>query len=443
MRIGAAQARARVEAHLGRPAQDAVEAAVVLEAWGGLRARSALELGVAVVEIDAREEPVARRGRTSARPASSPAAPRRQGLALATALLATVAWTTPLIRTFGVTTFQQAWHIALPVSLGAQWLLQRRCLGTLAVGRTPRATASVLGAAVLAIAASSTLGPGGMLAGALALAWLSVLVVVRRGWGFAYAGALTAVGVAMRLAPGPAAAPALMALMLVVSTAALATAARTTPDPARRPSPWRFAVPAGLSGATVGLLIVLGARGPFAISPDLAVLGLMPALLGSLWTARHLTRLWELGSLPLAGTALPSEQTRRRIRRRTPLARRVLIGAAVRLGASTAVLSLMVLALADLRREDVHVVGSLLATTSGMALIGLLVALLEAFGRQGWALSTAALASAPLVLRWQGIAIGSHGETVLASVLIGVLVGAWTVRRFLEDPHRSLVVATL
>jgi hypothetical protein len=297
----------------------------------------------------------------------------------------------------------------------------------------------VLGAAALAIAASSALGPGGVLAGALALAWLSVLVVVRRGWGFAYAGALMAVGVAMRLASGPTAALGLTALMLVVSTAALAAAARTTPDPARRPSPWRFAVPAGLSGATVGLLIVLGARGPFPISPDLAVLGLMPALLGALWTARHLTRLWELGSLPLAGTALPSE----RIRRRMPLARRVLIGAAVRLGASTAVLSLMVLALADLRREDVHVVGALLATTSGMALIGLLVALLEAFGRQGWALLTAAVASAPLVLRWQGIAIGSHGETVMASVLIGVLVGAWTVRRFLEDPHRSLVVATL
>src|SRR5207249_9468603 len=54
MRIAPGQARARVEAHLGRPPQDALEAAVVLEAWGGLRARSALELGTSVLNLSAR-----------------------------------------------------------------------------------------------------------------------------------------------------------------------------------------------------------------------------------------------------------------------------------------------------------------------------------------------------------------------------------------------------
>jgi uncharacterized membrane protein YfcA len=32
---------------------------------------------------------------------------------------------------------------------------------------------------------------------------------------------------------------------------------------------------------------------------------------------------------------------------------------------------------------------------------------------------------------------------VLASVLVAVFVSAWMVRYFLEDPHRSLVVAAL
>jgi hypothetical protein len=40
--ISGAYARALVEARLGRPSQDVIEAAVVLEAWGGLAAQDAL-----------------------------------------------------------------------------------------------------------------------------------------------------------------------------------------------------------------------------------------------------------------------------------------------------------------------------------------------------------------------------------------------------------------
>jgi hypothetical protein len=230
-----------------------------------------------------------------------------------------------------------------------------------------------------------------------------------------------------------------LVLILVVSIAATGATAGATPAQARRPTPWRLAILAGLAGAAVGLLMVLGAGGPFPISPPLAVLALMPALVGSLWTARHLARVWELTAHPLLGTAPHGGP----VRRRTPLVHRVLAGAFLRLTAGIAGLGLLVLAAAALRHENVDVVAWLIAATSGMGLVGLLVALLEAFGRQGWALATAVLASAPLVLRWQGIAFGTHGATVLASVLIGVLVSAWTVHHFLQDPHRSLVVATL
>jgi hypothetical protein len=85
----------------------------------------------------------------------------------------------------------------------------------------------------------------------------------------------------------------------------------------------------------------------------------------------------------------------------------------------------------------------ILGLSSAMALVGLVVVLLEAFGRQCWALLTAAAAAAPLVVRGEGLTVGSHGEAVLAAVAIGLLASCWTLRRFLDDPHRSLVLAAL
>jgi hypothetical protein len=230
-----------------------------------------------------------------------------------------------------------------------------------------------------------------------------------------------------------------LCVMLAVGAGGLGAAAATRAAPDRRPTPWRLCIPAGLSGAMVGVLITLGAGGPLTVSSDLAILALMPALAGTLWTAGHLVGLWDLTAEPLLGAGPETVRTRRW----APLARRVLLGAVARLGAATAVLSALVLSVALVQHEDLRVVGSLLVACSGMALIGLLVALLEAFGRQGWALATAVLAGAPLVLHELGIGLVSWGAGVGASVLIGVVVSAWTVRYFLEDPHRSLVVATL
>jgi hypothetical protein len=357
-------------------------------------------------------------------------------VALATALLATVSWITPLMLTFGTATFQQAWHLALPSSLGAQWLLQRRSMGVLALPRTPRAAAGVLGAVALVVGASSVLGAAGLLAAALALAWLSVLVVAQRGWGFPYAGVLASCGVAMRLGLR---APDDIVVMLVVSTAGLVAAVLTTPVPTRAPAPWPFALLAGVAGATVGVLLTLGARGPFAINADLAVLALMPALVGTLWSARFLTRLWELTGHPLLGVSSGTGP----VRRKAPVARRILLGALLRLCAGVVVLSLGVVAAGVLLQGDLRVVVTLLGVTSGLALVSLLVSLLEAFGRQGWAVLTAAMASAPLLLHAQGIGLRTQGEAVVASVVIGLAVFAWTVHYFLEDPNRSLVVAGL
>lgn len=433
MRIGAGQARARVEAHLGRPPQDALEAAIVLEAWGGLRASSALELGAAVVDESVR---AGGGGSPQAAPAPPAVSPPPHGVALATALLATVTWTTPLMHTFGIATFQRAWHIALPASLGAQWLLQRRLQGVLTLPRTVKAAGGLLGAIALVVAALGILGSAGLVAAGLGLAWLSVLVVVQRGWGYAYAGVLAACGVAMRLGLSGFGD---IVLMLVVSTVGLAAGALTMPAELKRPAPWPLALLAGVAGAIVGMLLTLGARGPFAVNPDLAVLALMPALVGTLWSARYLNRLWELSGQPLLGAASQTGP----VRRTAPLARGILLGAFLRLCTGVVVLSLTVVAAAVLMRGDLHVVASLLGVTSGLALVSLLVSLQEAFGRQGWAVLTAAMATAPLLLHSQGIGPWTQGEAVLASVVVGLAVFVWTVHCFLEDPNRSLVVAAL
>ncbi|HEY8201887.1 MAG TPA: hypothetical protein VII47_11085 [Actinomycetota bacterium] len=434
MRIAAGQARARVEAHLGRPPQDALEAAVVLEAWGGLRARSALELGESVLNLSARDRGLP--GGTAAPPVTPVAPSRGRGLVLAVALLATVTWAAPLVKAFGLAVFQRGWTLALPASLGVQWLLQRRTLGDIGLrGRSWRGWL-LLAAPPLAIGATGAVDPAVALAAALALVWASILVVVGRGWGLVYAGVILAGGLLMRLVP---LASWDLGLMLAVGAGGLVAAAATRAAPDRRPTPWRLCIPAGLSGATVGVLITLGAGGPVTMTSDVAVLALIPALAGTLWTAGHLVGLWNLTAEPLLGAGPDTV----RPRRWAPLARRVLLGAAARLGAATAALSALVLSVALVRHEDVRVVGALLAACSGMALIGLLVALLEAFGRQGWALTTAVLAAAPLVLHELGLGLGSRGASVGASVLVGLVVSAWTIRYFLEDPHRSLVVAAL
>jgi hypothetical protein len=51
MKITPPQARALIDAQLGRPPQDALEAAVVLEAWGGLASSSSLTLADATLAV--------------------------------------------------------------------------------------------------------------------------------------------------------------------------------------------------------------------------------------------------------------------------------------------------------------------------------------------------------------------------------------------------------
>ena len=77
----------------------------------------------------------------------------------------------------------RAWRLALPVSLGAQWLLRRRYLsGADGLGRLRREPWIALpGLAMLG--AMAFVRPGGLLAVSLTTIWVGGFILTRRGWG--------------------------------------------------------------------------------------------------------------------------------------------------------------------------------------------------------------------------------------------------------------------
>ena len=122
-----ARARRLVEARLGRPPQDALEAAVVLEAWAGVPAQRALETARALM-------PRARRRRRSSARAAPATAQRPPGIALeGAAFLVTVVaialWAEPLAAALGVGAVERA--------LGSRCRSRRA-----AVGAATRATSA-------------------------------------------------------------------------------------------------------------------------------------------------------------------------------------------------------------------------------------------------------------------------------------------------------------
>jgi hypothetical protein len=333
---------------------------------------------------------------------------------------------------------QQAWTAALPLSLGTQWLVRRRFHGGLdGLAGKRNALVCLLAGIVLASGLSTLPDRRIALGCALAIAWVSVPVLVQRGWGFRYAAVLVAAGAGMH-----AHIPVLFQLagLFGVPVVALTAALATRPASKRLPGPWRLALPAALAGMLVGAFIGLAGGNPHGVGPDFALLAFMPALLGTLWGAQHLAQIWDLSVEPFRrppGNGHASPDARK-------FAGRVLAGALGRLAIATAGMAAVVLvATVGTQRQPIRTMAWILGLSSAMGLVSLVVVLLEAFGRQLWALLTAALATAPLVLHGHGLNIGTHGQAVVAAVCIGLLASCWTLLRFLDDPHRSLVVATL
>lgn len=376
-------ARDLVEARLGRPPQDRLEAAVVLEAWGGVRPPHGLEVAVAAVD--------AAHGRPARSVASLGASQPRdkavvaEGLALLVAIVAVALWTRPFGRALGTTVWDDAVRLALPVTLGCQWLLRSRYLerpGGLALLR--RDGAGVL-LALGAGCAAAAHGESTRFAAALVVTWVGGAVLIRRGWGLLYVALLVAVAIDVNRGGDPRrtlAAVAAATLLLAVVFVVTAGATRGAPGRPRR------AVAAGLIGAGIGALLVLDTSVGWGAEGVLPALALVPSTAGSFWGGYHLWRFYD--AVPRALAGVPVAEADRASLRSPALA--VLGGAFGRLLGTTLVLSVLVLVAARYVAEPQSAAAAgriaLLGGFGLVALATLLLSLQHSLGFSSWALFT-------------------------------------------------------
>jgi hypothetical protein len=327
--------RALVEARLGRRPQDKLEAAVVLEAWGGVRPPHALDIAGDAVD------------REHGRPVRSVANLREslprdkavvaEGLSLLIAVVAVAMWTVPFGRALGAGIWDDAVRVALPITLGGQWMMRSRYLGrpngleTLRREWVGVAALLVIGAGLAAIN-----GQRGLVAMLLIVIWLGGTVLVRRGLGLVYVVLLIIVAVEANLDIYPVTTlAAAAAATLLLATLVVALAGSTT-DPAGRPS---RALAAGLIGAGIGGLLVLDTSIGWGSEGMLPALALVPSTVGSFWGGYHLWRFYE--EVPRALAGVPVAEADRASLRGPAMG--VLGGAIGRLVAVTVLLSALAL----------------------------------------------------------------------------------------------------
>jgi hypothetical protein len=263
-----------------------------------------------------------------------------EGLALLIAVVAVALWTLPFGRALGTDVWDAAVRLALPITLGGQWMLRSRYLGR------PNGLAALrrdwLGAiCVLAAGAglAATQGQRGLVCGLLVVTWLGGTVLVRRGWALVYVALLVAVAVEVNLDVDPVptlAATAGATLFVAVFVVAMAG---STVHAAGRPS---RALAAGLMGAGIGGLLVLDTSVGWGSAGILPALALVPSTAGSFWGGYHLWRFYEDVPRALAGVPVAEAD---RVSLRGP-AMGVLGGAFGRLVGVTVVLSALTLLVA-------------------------------------------------------------------------------------------------
>jgi len=399
--MGAAQARALVEAKLGRSPQDSLESAVVLEAWGGIRGQLPFELGVASTGDDFAHD-------ARLRPTDSitwgASADDRDGLGLILAGSATAVWIATLTARYGSAVVEPAWRSVLPMNLALQALLARRYLcGADGLGRLRRAWPTFVTLVVLAAVASAAVAPGGKLvAVSLVLVWVGGLLSCERRWGAAYAALLGAGGLAIELgAPATALVAVVTAASVGVPAAVLATAVPSE----HRPASWNHVLPSVVVGGAIGLLILV-AMWNYESHGVLPLLAVFPTLVGSVWAGRHLGRLWT--DVPAVLIRTPVRRVGRRGERRVMA--RVLTGALARQLLCSGLASLGLLGLAAAASHPVDDLVGVLIALLGIGLVGFVAVILECCGRATWAAA---------------VVLAALGGALLATPVLGLSTGLW------------------
>jgi hypothetical protein len=366
-----------VEARLGREPQDMLEAAVVLEAWGGVPAAEALRSGQAIM--------------ASAAPRSRPSVGRLPGsgdqqttaieaLSFVISVLAIAGWAAPLSARVGPHILEESLIVALPATLALQWGLASRYLsrpeGLARLGRRPLLL--LLVALGLVLVPALAMGRGGAIAGLLTLTWTGGTIVIRARWALMYAGMVVLATVAMA-----AGLPATNVLGCTagLTTVAVARAVRARVMPTGRPAGrWGRALVAAGIGAGVGIMLVVDRSVDWSVG-SIPAIGLLPSSIASFWAGSHLWRFQRIIPQTVSGVAVADGEVAGL--GRAPL--RVLRDAVLRLAGLTLALSLLLVAVSWAAGFGTSGT-SVLAGFGLVALATLLAGLLEAIGCGGQAL---------------------------------------------------------
>lgn len=405
--LGRLHAEALVQARLGRAPQDLYEAAVVLEAWGGMRGPDALRMGRELMTVPRLRwpQPEERHERQVLPPGLLP-----EALALVVTVCVLALWAPALALQLGAPAVELALWVALPVALGLQWLLRSRYLGSVEGFAALAAERERLLAlsAPLVILPSLLFREAGLLAGLLLVICVGGMIIAARGWGWPFAGCMAVCGALVFVGIPP--------LVLVGEAAAgtlvgVCAALRRTQPAIVRPRPWRRGLGSGLVGLGLGALF-LGDPSIRWGDDVFAALALVPPAVGGIWGGLSLAGLWT--QIPGAVRGVATEEDGRRA-----VGPRLLVTAAARLVAVTLALSL-VLALAQRLVLGETPAPAAVAAFAVLGLAVLAVSLLDALGLAAWAVvAVGAGAADSLALAALGVS-----ETVAGAALC---VGAATV----------------
>lgn len=388
------EARRIVEARLGRPPQDMLEAAVALEAWAGVPAQRALDTAREVMR-DASPVPEPSTG-SLPRPAEQRGVVV-EALTFPLTAIAIAGWAAPLADHAGAGAVERGILIALPLTLALQWGISCRWLsrehGPELLGR--HRPALLLAALALVGGGAAALGSAGLIAGLLVVTWVAGTVLVRCRQALAYAGGVLLATAGMLLVPDPV---ALLGAAATVAALAALLALRPPPAASRGTAGRLGRVGAAAAiGAGIGLLLV-GDPTVGWTGDAVPAIGLLPAAVAGFWGSFRMrdvgfalarsTAGVPVGARPPQGLASP------------PL--RSLLVALAGLALIATVLSAVPLLLTSWLGAPADGAG-LLAGFGLLAVVTLLAGVLEGLGRAAAVLpALAAALAAEAWLRWAG-----------------------------------------
>ena len=403
-----------VEARLGRPARDVLEATVALEAWEGKSALPAMSAARGLINLDS--PPLQSRTKVEPTEDREQESVIAEGVTLVLLILSVAAWATPIREQLGPGVLSHAIRVALPVAVALQWALRSRYLSRRA-GLQCLARDSLVCSVLMITLVEVPLAlipHWGPVAAMMVPVWVGGTVLTRRGWGLWYAGVLVVGTIALDSGqPAYLALGALTAITLLICLMAVLTRRHPTDE---RAGTAHRALLAAMLGGCIGVLLVADPTlgwGVHGIHPAIA---LLPSVIGSFWGGYYLWNFYDeiprgLRDVPLGGAS--------RAALGDP-AMSIFVGAILRLVGATIVLSALLIAAEGLTHGTDAL--SLFIAFGFVGLVSLLVGMLESFALQRAALIAAGAALAVELAYPHLIHSHAPGAGLAVGAAVGVLL---------------------